>query len=395
MSPIVHTPLSMQANVEGWNATSANAGTGSLGTCCSEMDIWEANSDAAAFTPHPCTVNGQTECTGDDCTRDTGLCDADGCDFNSFRLGNDSFYGNGLTVDTSQPFTVVTQFFTDDNTTTGTLSEIRRIYVQNGVVIQNSNVNIPGIDPVNSITEDFCTEQKQVFGDTNYFDQHGGLAQMGEALGTGMVLALSIWDDYTASMLWLDSDYPTNKDATAPGVARGTCATTTGVPSQIESQSPGAQVVFSNIKWGDIGSTFSSSSTGTSAPPPPSGSSAGTAPTQPAGGTVAQWGQCGGTGYTGATTCASGFTCHVVNPCTSFSIRMSNRYANAFRRLLAVLLDDPRVAGLAAWFAAPVLGGWDFRNVPLAPFQKFSALVSVSLAWECMRRLLLPWPDER
>jgi cellulose 1,4-beta-cellobiosidase len=304
------------ANVEGWNATSANAGTGSMGTCCSEMDIWEANSVSAAFTPHPCETTGQTECTGSDCTRDTGLCDADGCDFNSYRLGNTTFYGASQTVDTTKPFTVVTQFLTSDNTTTGTLSEIRRLYIQNDVVIQNSNVNIPGIDAVNSITEDFCAQQKEVFGDTNYFDQHGGLAQLGESLDTGMVLALSIWDDYTASMLWLDSDYPTTKSASSAGVARGTCASTSGVPSQVESQSPNAQVVFSAIKWGDIGSTFTGSS-GTVPPPPPSGSasSAGTQPTQPStGSAVPQWGQCGGIGFAGSTTCASGFSCHVVNP---------------------------------------------------------------------------------
>ncbi|EKM54287.1 glycoside hydrolase family 7 protein [Phanerochaete carnosa HHB-10118-sp] len=285
----------------------ANAGTGNFGTCCSEMDIREANSDAAAFTPHPCTTDGQTQCSGDDCTRDTGLCDADGCDFNSFRLGN------GLTVDTSKPFTVVTQFVTSDNTTTGTLSEIRRVYVQGGKVIQNGVVNVPGIDAVNSITNEFCTEQKTVFGDTDYFSQHDGLQQMGESLGNGMVLALSVWDDYGASMLWLDSDYPTTKDASSPGVSRGTCATTSGVPARIESQAPSSKVVFGNVKFGDIGSTFSGGTTSLPLPPPPasgSGSSASHAPT----GSVAQWGQCGGTGYSGPTVCASGFTCHVLNP---------------------------------------------------------------------------------
>jgi len=152
-------------------------------------------------------------------------------------------------------------------------------------------------------------------GDTNFFSQHGGLKQMGTAMANGMVLALSIWDDTAASMLWLDSDYPTNKDASAPGVARGTCATTSGVPSQVESSVPNSQVVFSNIKFGDIGSTFS----GSSSPNPPSGpssssSSVTTSPTQPASGTVSQWGQCGGTGYSGATACASPYTCHLLNP---------------------------------------------------------------------------------
>ena len=40
----------------------------------------------------------------------------------------------------------------------------------------------------------------------------------------------------------------------------------------------------------------------------------GTTTTAPAsGGTVAQWGQCGGMNWTGGTVCASGYTCHVVN----------------------------------------------------------------------------------
>lgn len=44
--------------MQDWNTTNANSGVGYWGTCCTEMDIWEANSQAAAFTPHPCTVTG-------------------------------------------------------------------------------------------------------------------------------------------------------------------------------------------------------------------------------------------------------------------------------------------------------------------------------------------------
>lgn len=58
-------------------------------------------------------------------------------------------------------------------------------------------------------------------------------------------------------MLWLDSDYPVSSDATKAGVARGTCATTSGEPSDVRSASPGASVTFSDIKWGPIGSTYS------------------------------------------------------------------------------------------------------------------------------------------
>ncbi|KZP29053.1 glycoside hydrolase family 7 protein [Athelia psychrophila] len=249
------------ANVEGWNSTSANSGTGNLGSCCNEMDIWEANSISAAFTPHPCTVTGQTECTGDACgvtDRYGSACDPDGCDFNSYRQGDTSFYGPGLTVDTTKPFTIVTQFLTSDNTSTGTLSEIRRLYVQNGVVIQNSQSTVAGVTG-NSISTAYCDAQKTAFGDTNDFDTKGGLEAMGKSLGRGAVLVLSVWDDYAVNMLWLDSDYPTTGDASAPGVARGTCATTSGVPADVEKSAGSASVTYSNIKIGSIGSTYKSS----------------------------------------------------------------------------------------------------------------------------------------
>lgn len=308
----------LQANSEGWEGTSANAGTGNYGTCCSEMDIWEANNNAAAYTPHPCSTDGLARCTGSECTRNTGLCDSDGCDFNSYRMGDKTFLGKGLTVDTSKPFTVVTQFLTSDNSSTGTLSEIRRIYVQGGKVIQNSKVNIPGIDAADSITDKFCDQQKTAFGDTNYFKNHGALAKMGKVLQNGMVLALSIWDDYAANMLWLDSNYPLDKSASTPGVARGTCASTSGVPADVEAQVPNSSVVFSNIKFGDIGTTFSSSSSGGGNTNPTTPTTTAT-PNQPTtgSGTVAQWGQCGGIGYSGATSCVSPYTCHVVNTCES------------------------------------------------------------------------------
>ncbi|GJJ15277.1 Exoglucanase 1 [Clathrus columnatus] len=253
-----------QANVEGWapSTDDPNAGTGDMGTCCNEMDVWEANSISAAVTPHPCSVQGQTACTaGTNCggtNRYGSLCDPDGCDFNSYRMGDTTFYGPSMTVDTGSKFTVVTQFLTNDNTTTGTLSEIRRLYVQNGQVIQNSKVNIPGMDAYDSITEDFCDAQKAAFNDTTSFQNNGGLTNMGTAMGSGMVLVLSIWDDYAAQMLWLDSDYPTTADPTQPGVARGTCATDSGNPEQVESASASASVTYSNIKFGDIGSTYTS-----------------------------------------------------------------------------------------------------------------------------------------
>ncbi|KAI0715972.1 cellobiohydrolaseI [Cerioporus squamosus] len=241
-----------EANVLDWAGSSndPNAGSGHYGTCCNEMDIWEANSMGAAVTPHVCTVQGQTRCEGTDCgdgdERYDGICDKDGCDFNSWRMGDQTFLGPGKT------------FITADNTTTGDLSEIRRLYVQNGKVIANSKTQIAGMDAYDSITDDFCNAQKTAFGDTNTFEKMGGLATMGDAFETGMVLVMSIWDDHEAMMLWLDSDYPTDADPSSPGVSRGPCATTSGVPTDVESQSAGATVIFSNIKTGPIGSTFAS-----------------------------------------------------------------------------------------------------------------------------------------
>ncbi|KAI1433307.1 cellulose 1,4-beta-cellobiosidase [Xylaria sp. CBS 124048] len=246
-----------KANIEGWapSTNDPNSGIGDMGACCSEMDIWEANSISTAVTPHPCTDSGYHVCESDDCggtyssDRFAGDCDPDGCDFNSYRMGDTTFYGPSMTVDTTQPITVVTQFLADG----GSLSEIKRFYVQGGTVIPNSESTISGVTG-NSITEDFCDAQKTAFGDDNIFDQRGGFSGFSDALSGDMVLVMSLWDDHAADMLWLDSTYPTN--STSPGAARGTCATDSGVPSDVESQSPNAQVTYSNIKFGPINSTF-------------------------------------------------------------------------------------------------------------------------------------------
>ena len=42
-----------------WDGTSADSGVGKYGTCCVELDIWEANSISAAYTNHPCEITGE------------------------------------------------------------------------------------------------------------------------------------------------------------------------------------------------------------------------------------------------------------------------------------------------------------------------------------------------
>ena len=79
---------------------------------------------------------------------------------------------------------------------------------------------------------------------------------MSSALSRGMVLVFSIWDDSGSGMLWLNSTHPTTLSASAPGVMRGPCSTMSGNPVDLKAKYSDAVVTFSNIKTGDIGSTF-------------------------------------------------------------------------------------------------------------------------------------------
>ncbi|KZV94040.1 cellobiohydrolase I-I [Exidia glandulosa HHB12029] len=312
------------ANSEGWTASpnDTNAGSGKYGACCAEMDIWEANKISTAVTPHPCSKSGLVKCSGTDCgdgdNRYGGICDKDGCDFNSYRMGDKTFYGPGMTVDTNKKITVVTQFLTNNNSSSGTLSEIRRIYVQDGKVIANSKTNVAGMAAYDSITTDFCTAQKTAFGDTNSFQAKGGLSGMGGAFSRGMALVLSVWDDHAVNMLWLDSTYPTDADPSKPGVGRGTCSTSSGKPTDVEVNNADATVTYSNIRFGDIGTTYTGTSggggSGSSSTGPTTTSGTPTSTSSAPSATQTKYGQCGGTGYTGPKACASGSTCQVLNP---------------------------------------------------------------------------------
>jgi cellulose 1,4-beta-cellobiosidase len=113
-------------------------------------------------------------------------------------MGDTSFYGKGMTVDTSKVFTVVTQFVGSP------LTEIKRFYVQGGKVIPNSQSTIANVTG-NSITTAFCDAQKAAFGDNYTFKQHGGFSSMSSALSGGMTLVMSIWDDHYANMLWVSN----------------------------------------------------------------------------------------------------------------------------------------------------------------------------------------------
>ncbi|EGX44940.1 hypothetical protein AOL_s00173g41 [Orbilia oligospora ATCC 24927] len=249
------------------NTAGATYGTGYCDAQCpkqnfiggkAKMDIWEANSRATAFTPHPCATRGLVKCTGPDCgagnDRRQGICDMDGCDFNSYRLGAKNFYGRGpeFTIDSTKKMTVVTQFITDDGKDRGELVEIRRLYVQNGVVIANAAANLTGLLNYDSISDEYCAKEVEVLGGSGTNELRGGSKVMGEAMERGMVLALSLWWDNGSYMWWLDGKNPGDPES----LRRGPCNTEVESTPQYITANSKPSVIFSNIKLGDFGTTY-------------------------------------------------------------------------------------------------------------------------------------------
>lgn len=115
--------------------------------------------------------------------------------------------------------------------------------------------NWEGLDPFASITEDYCAQSRDLFGDVNYFQTVGGLKVMGDAFDRGMVLAFTLWDS-DDHMLWLDSLLPPDGDPNNPGVYRGPCPTDSGEPSYMHDNYKDSYVTFGNIKVGAIDSTL-------------------------------------------------------------------------------------------------------------------------------------------
>lgn len=257
------------ANAEGWVPSADGAsGVGKYGSCCMEMDIWEANKISQAYTLHPCQNDEAKRCTGIECgnnetgDRYNGTCDKDGCDFGTYRLGNHTFYGPGseFDVNTEQPFQVITSFVTEDGTDNTDVVEVRRKYVQNGKVIETPKIQV-GDKEFDSITDEFCDAAKDAFGDQKDYQKKGGMKQMSKAFEKGMTLVMSLWDDHDVNMLWLDSQYPTDKPASTPGVMRGSCSVDSGKPSDVEKNNADAHVTYGSIMYGTIGSTMAGTAT--------------------------------------------------------------------------------------------------------------------------------------
>jgi cellulose 1,4-beta-cellobiosidase len=249
--------LGGSANMEGWKPSESDgsAGVGAKGACCAEIDVWESNSAAFALTPHACENNDYHICedgVGAGCggtyseERYAGLCDANGCDYNPYRMGNPDFYGRGKTVDTTKKFTVVTQF---------TATDLTQFFIQNGQRIDIPTPKFDNLPNSSKITQELCDGLFNVFDEFDRYADVGGWPAMVDALSVPHVLVLSIWADHYANMLWLDGVWPRGGDESIPGVVRGDCPADSGVPSEVEDEHADAYVNWSNIRFGPIGST--------------------------------------------------------------------------------------------------------------------------------------------
>jgi cellulose 1,4-beta-cellobiosidase len=161
---------------------------------------------------------------------------------NEYRMGNKDFYGPGsqFAVDTTKPFTFVTQFHAPN----GELEEIVQYYLQHGKRIDHENTE----------TKKWCKDIRKVFKDRDSFNEKGGFKSIGAALDRGMVLTLSLWDDIGFQMNWLDSWNP-KEDKSQPGVVRGPCQPTDGQAETLREKHPDSKATVTNVKWGGIGTT--------------------------------------------------------------------------------------------------------------------------------------------
>lgn len=131
----------------------------------------------------------------------------------------------------------MTQFLADKS---GSLTELHRHYVQDNRIIESAVVTLPGVTKVNFMNEEYCAATG-----ASAFARLGGMKGMGESMTRGMVLVMSLWWDEGGFMNWLDQ-----------GEA-GPCNPTEGSPANILKVQPNPEVTFSNIKIGEINSTFS------------------------------------------------------------------------------------------------------------------------------------------
>jgi len=238
------------------------------GTYCSEMDLFEGNTAAQQITTHGCIDQCASYSDDAQCKHradKNSICDHSGCGMNPFRYGpgtgyadtafNDGWYGSGsqYQVDSSQPFTVTTQFHTD---------HVERFYTQNGQRIELPTLYVrTPLDGVHyepfygpQINDDYCglTYDKWT-GDGSM----GPASQMMKNAQNGMVLSMSAWYDAEngpdSGMTWLDGHNGWGQ---------------TGPCSGSSNEQGSHKATFSKIRVGGMGTTVAPAPPAPTPPPP-------------------------------------------------------------------------------------------------------------------------------
>ncbi|CAI4214067.1 unnamed protein product [Parascedosporium putredinis] len=244
-----------KANIEGWTQsdTDENSGLGNLGSCCAEIDVWESNAHAYAFTPHACEENTYHVCNGDDeCggtyspDRFNGKCDANGCDYNPYRLGNHDFYGQGSSgVDTTKKFTVISRYEVD---------KLSMLFIQDGNVIEVPTPKLEGLEQFsNAITPEYCEAYplcSRTLTATPRLEEPRSQRRSPPPHGACPVHLGRPLREHALARLSL----PPEKEG-IPGALRGPCPETGRDPDDVVSNHASAKVIWSNIRFGPVGST--------------------------------------------------------------------------------------------------------------------------------------------
>ena len=227
------------------------ANMGDRGACSNEYDVWEANSRAMSIALHPCSIQGVKACTnpvdcGDGPNRFKGVCDKSGASYNPFREGRRKVYGVGseFEIDTTKPIRVRTQFISDSKT--GLVTKVRQLLEQNKKVVTSAELD-----------DAIIFAQAKKYEEPDHFHELGGFKTMTESLARKHVLILSLWDDTSVQMRWLDSIYPVG--STKPGDFRGPCSNEDTSPSTLRKKFPKNKVVYSDIRLDDLDSSSTSS----------------------------------------------------------------------------------------------------------------------------------------
>ncbi|KAK3986079.1 Exoglucanase 1 [Cladorrhinum sp. PSN332] len=251
-----------KANYDEWIPAQYDpvGGVGRLAACCPEFDVWNSNAHSYSMVSKVCPrgENKFTVCDGgrycdpyyvspDD--RHSPRCDPDGCSWSAYRVASQDFYGRGKVVDTNKKFTVVTRW--EQN-------RVYQFFVQDGKKIEVPLPRWQELPRENGISPDMCEKMPQFFDERDRFAENEGWKSHLEMVTRPMVMAMSINVDYWAYNLWLDGTYPPERDVPEEEgrFERGPCRPwEQSEPAVVLANHPHANVTWSNIRFGPIGST--------------------------------------------------------------------------------------------------------------------------------------------